>query len=264
MKRLHVHVSVDNHAESIRFYSGMFAAQPTIVKSDYAKWQLDDPRINFAISQRGAEVGLNHLASRANRRKSLRKCSRVWPSCNRISKRKKASPAATPNQTNIGPMIRPAFLGRPSSRSIPFRCSGSPTKKRQKRPAAFHRSSPRPNRKPHAARRPDHKIKVLPAAERHDDMADKSYNILFLCTGNSARSIMAEALVTTLSKCRFIGFSAGSKPGGKVTPIAVEQVMKTGYPVEKLRSTSWDEFATAGAPHMDFIITDCAKAAGAT
>src|SRR3569623_1528696 len=61
MKRLHVHVSVDNLADRIWFYSGMFAAQPTIVKAVYAKWQLDDPRINFAISQRGAEVGLNHL-----------------------------------------------------------------------------------------------------------------------------------------------------------------------------------------------------------
>src|SRR3569623_1251799 len=61
MKRLHVHVSVDTLADSILFYSGMFAAQPTIVKADYAKWQLDDPRINFAFSQRGAEVGLNHL-----------------------------------------------------------------------------------------------------------------------------------------------------------------------------------------------------------
>jgi hypothetical protein len=61
MKRLHVHVSVDNLADSIRFYSGMFAAGPTVVKSDYAKWMLDDPRVNFAISQRGADIGLNHL-----------------------------------------------------------------------------------------------------------------------------------------------------------------------------------------------------------
>lgn len=61
MKRMHVHVSVDNLAESIKFYSGMFASEPTIVKGDYAKWQLDDPRVNFAISSRGAEAGLNHL-----------------------------------------------------------------------------------------------------------------------------------------------------------------------------------------------------------
>lgn len=61
MKRLHVHVSVGSLADSIKFYSGMFAAAPTVVKADYAKWMLDDPRVNFAISQRGVERGLNHL-----------------------------------------------------------------------------------------------------------------------------------------------------------------------------------------------------------
>jgi catechol 2,3-dioxygenase-like lactoylglutathione lyase family enzyme len=61
MKRLHVHVSVDNLADSIKFYSGMFASEPTVVKSDYAKWKLEDPRMNFAISRRGAKVGLDHL-----------------------------------------------------------------------------------------------------------------------------------------------------------------------------------------------------------
>lgn len=61
MKRLHVHVAVDDLAASIKFYSGMFAAEPAVLKPDYAKWMLDDPRVNFAISQRGLEAGLNHL-----------------------------------------------------------------------------------------------------------------------------------------------------------------------------------------------------------
>lgn len=61
MKRLHVHVSVDNLADSVKFYSGMFASEPTVLKADYAKWMLDDPRVNFAISARGAQIGLNHL-----------------------------------------------------------------------------------------------------------------------------------------------------------------------------------------------------------
>ncbi|MES2105055.1 MAG: ArsI/CadI family heavy metal resistance metalloenzyme [Pseudomonadota bacterium] len=61
MKRLHVHISVDNLADSIRFYSSMFASEPSVAKTDYAKWMLDDPRMNFAISQRGAQIGLNHL-----------------------------------------------------------------------------------------------------------------------------------------------------------------------------------------------------------
>lgn len=92
-------------------------------------------------------------------------------------------------------------------------------------------------------------------------MTDKTYNILFLCTGNSARSIMAEALVTTMSRGRFKGFSAGSQPGGKVNPFAIEKVQETGYPMQNLRSKSWDEFSQAHAPKMDFIITVCDNAA---
>lgn len=93
-------------------------------------------------------------------------------------------------------------------------------------------------------------------------MTDKTYNILFLCTGNSARSIMAEALVTIMSKGRFHGYSAGSKPGGKVNPFAIEKVEETGYPLENLRSKNWDECAKPDAPHMNFIITVCDNAAG--
>lgn len=92
-------------------------------------------------------------------------------------------------------------------------------------------------------------------------MVDRIYNVLFLCTGNSARSILAESLLNHLGRGRFRAFSAGSFPKGAVHPMALELLQSMNFPTQELRSKSWDEFAKPGAPELDFIFTVCDNAA---
>ena len=93
-------------------------------------------------------------------------------------------------------------------------------------------------------------------------MANKTYQVLFLCTGNSARSIMAEVMLNHLGRGRFQAHSAGSHPSGTVNPFSIETMRSMGLPVQGLRSKNWDEFAAPGATPIDFIITVCDNAAG--
>jgi arsenate reductase (thioredoxin) len=93
-------------------------------------------------------------------------------------------------------------------------------------------------------------------------MADRVFNVLFLCTGNSARSILAESILRKDGAGRFNAFSAGSQPKPKVNPFAFKVLASLDYPTEGLRSKSWEEFAAPGAPEMDFVFTVCDNAAG--
>ena len=93
-------------------------------------------------------------------------------------------------------------------------------------------------------------------------MADKIYNVLFLCTGNSARSILAESIMNKQGKGKFRGLSAGSHPKSQPHPIALTLLRQLDFPSDGLRSKSWDEFAAPNAPHLDFVFTVCDNAAG--
>ena len=92
-------------------------------------------------------------------------------------------------------------------------------------------------------------------------MPDSNFNVLFLCTGNSARSVIAESLINRLGRGRFTGYSAGSHPAGEIHPLASWILEKNNYPTDGLRSKDWNEFSGSDAPHMDFVFTVCDRAA---
>jgi arsenate reductase len=105
-------------------------------------------------------------------------------------------------------------------------------------------------------------VPTVSECSERDPMSTKPYQVLFLCTGNSARSIMAESLINCWGQGRFRGHSAGSHPSGEVHPMALSLLRRLAMPTEGLRSKPWDEFAEVGAPELDFVFTVCDQAAG--
>jgi arsenate reductase len=237
MKRLHVHVAVRDLDESIRFYSTLFATEPAVRQPDYAKWMLEDPRVNFAISSRSKDVGLDHLGIQAETPGELAEIGT------------RLEQAGRPIRAERGVLLLRTVRQSLDLRSNRHRVGNIP----------YHRADHDLWRRHRPHRAGGKSFGVLRPSR---SMTGKVHSVLFLCTGNSARSILGEALINHLGAGRFRGYSAGSFPKGEVNPFALALLRSLKFPVDGLRSKGWDEFATPDAPMMDFIFTVCDQAAG--
>jgi protein-tyrosine-phosphatase/catechol 2,3-dioxygenase-like lactoylglutathione lyase family enzyme len=283
MKRFHVHIHVDDLARSIAFYSRLFAAEPARVEADYAKWMLDDPRVNFAISTRGDKPGLDHLGFQVDDAAELAqlkdraeaadmalldegatsccyaRSEKHWvtdpqgiawehfhtlgniPVFNEAGKIPVAGACCAPAPTGD----KAAACCAPAAEDAPAACCApKATSSVNKTVLAEHSAGCC--------------SEAAPAAH------SKPLNVLFICTRNCARSILAEALLNAMAHGRFNAYSAGSSPSANQQPhpLGLQLLQRAGISTEGLRSKSWDDFAAPDAPHMDLIITLCDDAAG--
>jgi protein-tyrosine-phosphatase len=253
MKRFHVHLHVDDLNRSVSFYSQLFAAQPARVEADYAKWMLEDPPVNFAISARGNRPGIDHLGIQTD-------------DADELAELKARAQAA--DMTLLDEGATTCCYARSEKHWITdpqgvawehFHTLGSiPMFNEARSP---HRYAPRRAARPATKSTRPPRSAPLPAAEIAMT-AETSYNALFICTGNSARSILAEGILNGLGKGRFHAYSAGSYPKGRVHPLTLITLERLQLPTTGYRSKSWDEFVAPGAPVFDFIFTVCDNAAG--
>ena len=260
MKRFHVHAHVDDLKASVAFYSKLFAAEPTRLESDYAKWMIEDPRINFAISTRGGKPGVDHLGFQTDSDEELVE----------LKERAQAADMAVLDEgetTCCYARSEKHWVTDPQGiawehfhtlDSIPtFSQTSARSAERDRRLLR--------QRRPRAAgRSPFRSSRFRPAAEG-SFMANKTYNVLFVCTGNSARSIIAEGLMNDAGPRPLQGVLGRQPPDGRRQSVrAARRSPSCACRRTAFAARAGTSSAGPDAPPLDFVFTVCDRAAGET
>ena len=257
MKRFHVHVHVEDLDKSIGFYSKLFAAEPTRVEGDYAKWMLDDPRINFAISTRGAKPGIDHLGFQTDDAEELAALKARAEAadmalldegettcCYARSEKHWVTDPQGIAWEHFHTLGRHPRLQRSGEADAASACC-TPAAAHGATAAAADASAcctPTPRGKPIGIAVKAVELLLLSAAWT----ARRTSNVLILCTHNSARSVLAEGMLEPLAARLgkdVQAHSAGSAPSGRINPFAIEALRNAGIDTGGYRSKSWDEFS---------------------